>query len=140
MNNKYTNDLESVENFELAKLDNFVGWHCHHRLETHFSDGTHRPVEARLTMSELVALGLYYDRPAEELIFMRAADHKRLHQLGVKYGSLTKLKHSIQMLGNKHNVGRHLSEEIKAKISKSHMGIKHTEEAKLKMSKAKRSK
>ena len=26
-------DLSKIENYELAKADNFKGWHIHHRLE-----------------------------------------------------------------------------------------------------------
>lgn len=40
----FTKDLENVENYWLAKADNFVGWECHHRLETHNSDGERRLV------------------------------------------------------------------------------------------------
>ena len=31
----YCKDYENIENYEKAKADNFIGWHCHHRLETH---------------------------------------------------------------------------------------------------------
>ena len=33
---------EQIENYELAKADDFKGWHCHHRLETHTADGKKR--------------------------------------------------------------------------------------------------
>ena len=67
-----------VENYELAKADNFVGWDRHHRLETHNSDGEKRLVP--ITPDELKALGMYFNRPARELIWMRKSDHKSLHQ------------------------------------------------------------
>ena len=51
---------------EKAKADNFIGWDRHHRLETHNSDGERRLVN--LTVDELKALDMYYNRPAEELI------------------------------------------------------------------------
>ena len=68
---------ELVENYTLAQKDNFLGWHRHHRLETHNSDGEIRIVP--LTHKELDALGMYYERPAKELIWMRISEHMSLH-------------------------------------------------------------
>lgn len=67
-----------VENYELAKADNFVGWDRHHRLETHNSDGEKRLVS--ISKEELIALDMYYDRPSKELIWLKKAEHKALHQ------------------------------------------------------------
>lgn len=67
-----------VENYELAKADNFVGWDRHHRLETHNSDGVKRLIS--ISTEELIALDMYYDRPASELIWLKKAEHKKLHQ------------------------------------------------------------
>ena len=77
--NFYCNNFSAVENYELAKADNFEGWVCHHRLETHNSDGEERLVQ--LEASELKALGMYYDRPPEEFIFMKRKDHAKLHKI-----------------------------------------------------------
>lgn len=71
-------DITKIENYELAKKDNFEGWCCHHRLETHTSDGERRLVD--ISAKELVALDMYYCRPAEELILMTTKEHRRLHQ------------------------------------------------------------
>ncbi len=95
----YCSEVEKIENFEKAKLDNFKGWDCHHRLETHNSDGERRLVDIK--RSELKALGMYYNRPADELIFLTKPDHSSLH-----------------------NKGRHLSEEAKRKMSEAHKGKK----------------
>ena len=35
MNKRYCKDYENIENYDKALADNFKGWHCHHRLETH---------------------------------------------------------------------------------------------------------
>ena len=75
----YCSDTENIENYELAKADDFVNWDIHHRLETHTSDGIRRTVP--LSSKELIALGTYYDRPASELIFLKHGDHMRLHRL-----------------------------------------------------------
>ena len=73
---------EKIENyFEAISSDE--KFDCHHRLETHFSDGTKRPKNAQLNASELKALGMYYDRPAEELIFIKHSEHTKLHHKGL---------------------------------------------------------
>lgn len=77
---KYCDDYENIENYEAAKKDNFVGWQCHHRLETHNSDGERREVD--ISAAELQALGMYYNRPANELILMKIKDHRLLHLCG----------------------------------------------------------
>lgn len=70
--------IEQVENYELAKADNFNGWCIHHRLETHTSDGEKRLVD--LSRMELFALDMYYNRPANELIFLTISEHISLHR------------------------------------------------------------
>ena len=111
---RYCKNIEDVENYEKAKADNFEGWCVHHHLETHTSDGERRLVD--ITADELNALGMYYNRPAEELIFMTSKEHTSLHRKG-----------------------KYFSEEHKLKLSENHKGMlckKHTEEAKQKMSAA----
>lgn len=76
----YCDEFENVENYEKAKANNFKGWDCHHRLETHNSDGEKRLVD--ITRGELAALGMYYHRPPEELIFLTAKEHRVLHLKG----------------------------------------------------------
>lgn len=70
-------EIEQIENYELAKADNFNGWCIHHRLETHNSDGEKRLVN--LTRTELKALDMYYNRPSNELIFLTNSEHAKLH-------------------------------------------------------------
>lgn len=70
-------EIENVENYNLAKFDNFKGWHRHHKLETHNSDGDIRLVP--ITEKELIALDMYYERPASELIWMKIGEHMSLH-------------------------------------------------------------
>lgn len=71
-------DVTKVENYEKAKADNFVNWVQHHRLETHNSDGEKRLVQ--ITAEELQALDMYYNRPAEELIWLTRAEHINIHR------------------------------------------------------------
>ena len=76
----YCKDYTNIENYEKALKDKFVGWQCHHRLETHTSDGERRLVD--IAAKELIALGIYYHRPSSELILMKTIEHRRLHLCG----------------------------------------------------------
>lgn len=64
-------DLSKVENYNEAMKDNMKGWQIHHRLETRGFG---------YSKIELIALDLYYNRPAEELIFMKQREHLKLHR------------------------------------------------------------
>lgn len=64
-------DLSLIENYKLAKADNFVGWDLHHRLEI----GSFYT----LSVEELKTLDLYFNRPADELIYLRHNEHAALH-------------------------------------------------------------
>ena len=112
----YCDDIENVENYEAAKRDNFKGWQCHHRLETHNSDGERRLVD--ITADELIALDMYWHRPAEELIFMTTSEHTRLHMRGKTFSEEHKAKMSEARKGPKNPMfGKTFSEETKKKIS-----------------------
>ena len=74
-------DISLIENYEKA-INSDERWDCHHRLETHFSDGTPRPLNAQLTQEELEALGIYWKRPASELILLPFKEHTSLHITG----------------------------------------------------------
>lgn len=112
---KYCKDIKNVENYDAAKKDNFKGWDCHHRLETHNSDGERRAVD--ISHKELIALDMYWNRPAEELIFLTRSEHISLHHKG-----------KATMKGKSH------SEEAKRKMSEAKKGQKHSEEHNRKIS------
>ena len=135
---RYCDDTSKIENYELAKADNFKGWDCHHRLETHNSDGERRLVD--ISRDELKSLGMYYNRPANELIFMTTSEHMRLHNKGKTFSEETKKKMSEAQKGPKNPMfGKTLSEEHKRKVSEAHKGKKRgpfSEETKKKMSAA----
>ena len=116
----YCDDIESVENYEKAKADDFRGWDCHHRLETHTSDGDKRAIN--IYKKELIALGMYFYRPANELIFLTRKEHNRLHNSfkGKHHSDETKKKLSAA------HKGKHLSDETKLKISNAIKGDLHT--------------
>ena len=137
---RYCKDYQNIENYEKAKADDFKGWHCHHRLETHNSDGERRLID--ITAAELKALDMYYNRPASELIFLRKGEHSKLHNKGENNGMFGKhhskeaiKKNSEAHKGEKNPMyGKHLSEETKNKISEELKGRKFNEDTKKKMS------
>ena len=114
----YCRQPELIENYSKAIADNSEIWACHHRLETHNSNGERRLVD--ILGTELIALDLYYDRPPEELIFLTQSEHMRLHRIG-KPGAMK---------------DKHHSDETKRKMSESHKGKPKSEEHKRKLSEA----
>ena len=123
---RYCKDIENVENFEKAKADNFKGWCCHHRMQTWTSDGKRREVD--ITAAELIALDMYYDRPAEELIFLTESEHTSLHQKGKRKS----VEHNMR--NSEAHKGKQFSEEHRKKLSDAKKNI--SDETKKKMSEA----
>lgn len=64
-------DISKIENYDKAIADKRITWHCHHRLEV-------TPHEIRLK-EQLESDGLYYNRPASELIFLTPREHNCIH-------------------------------------------------------------
>ena len=126
---QYCKDYEKIENYEKAKKDGFKGWHCHHRLETHNSDGIRRDVD--ISHKELKALGMYYNRPASELIFLTVKEHNAFKK-GRRHSDEAKNKMREAKKGKK------LSEETKNKMREAKKGKHHSEEAKKRMREAKK--
>ena len=71
-------DLSLIENYALAIADTTQTWHCHHRGEV-------LPC-GRFSRDDLKKFGLYFNRPAAELIFLTPTAHRQLHMKGVKMG------------------------------------------------------
>ena len=117
---RYCKDYENIENYEKALKDNFKGWHCHHRLETHNSDGERRLVD--ISQKELIALGMYYHRPASELIFLIIKEHNAFNK-GKKLSDECKKKIGAANKGENNGMyGKHHSEETKNKIAETLKG------------------
>lgn len=111
--------LKLIENYQQAETDKFAGWCLHHRRELQ-PDGT------KVSMQELIDQGLYWNRPASELIFMRHGEHTTLHNAGNTY---MKGKHLSVETCKKMSInngrfwkGKHHSEETRQKMSNSHKG------------------
>ena len=134
----YCKDYKNIENYEKALADNFKNWEVHHRLETHNSDGERRLVD--ITADELKALDMYYNRPADELIFLTIKEHHE-YRKGKKSSEETKQKMRAVKKGDKNPFyGKKHSDEAKKKIGEAKKGNKHalgckrSEETKKKMS------
>ena len=144
---RYCKDYKNIENYEKAATDNFKGWHCHHRLETHNSDGKRSEID--ITRKELKALDMYYNRPAEELIFLTTMEHNAFKK-GKPKSEETKKKMSEARKGKKFSeehkkklseawdYDKHFTKEVKRKMSEANKGKKLSEETRNKMSEAKK--
>lgn len=115
---------ELIENYDKAIADETQTWECHHRLETHNSDGEERLVP--LSKEELIALEMYFDRPPEELIFLTRFEHTGLHsKLRNRISPPSRGRHrstSWKMKVSASTKGRKLSDVWKQKLSASHKG------------------
>lgn len=117
-------DFTKIENFREAMDDASQVWEIHHRKET----------DENLSRNKLIELGLYYKRPADELIFLTKAEHSRRHALAktglshvltkeerseaAKKASETRRKNGYEAW----NKGIPMSDEQKAKVSASRKG------------------
>lgn len=110
-------DISQIENYSLAKNDLSKTWHCHHRLET----------EVGYTVKELKELNLYYNRPANELIYLLPKDHVQLHKdYNKSVGQKSSWKYTL-----------YHTEEYKQRMSAERKGnpkYKHKESTKRQMS------
>ena len=99
-------DVSLIENYDKAIADMSRSWHLHHRLE----------IELNKTRKELIEMGLYYHRPASELIFLTIEEHLSIHHKGKEISKEQREKTSKKLIGG------HLSEEAKKKISEANKG------------------
>ena len=128
-------ELGYIENYEEAINDTTQVWDCHHKMEL-IKTGAVVDSPAQ----DLKDWGIYYNRPANELIFLTKAEHVRLHHKGNKHTKESKKKISEAKKGKPSGMeGRKHSEETKRKMSEAQKGKKHaplSEETKRKMSEA----
>ena len=92
-------DIALIENYDKAISDSEQTWHCHHRKEIITSK------------KELIENNEYFNRPANELIFLTHSEHNSLHKKGKHRSYETKKKLVIA------NKGKKMSEEAKQKLS-----------------------
>lgn len=124
-------DISLIENYDKAMTDMAHTWHCHHRLEVG-EDGE------IISMDDLKKYGLYYDRPASELIFLTRSEHKSLHSKNISQETRKKLSESMK--GKQNFLGHHHTEEHRRKISEAMKGKVRSEEHCRKLSEARKGK
>lgn len=64
-------DISLIENYDKAVADKIHTWHCHHRGEILCC--------GQFSIEDLKKFNLYYNRPANELIFLTHSDHMSMH-------------------------------------------------------------
>lgn len=105
--------IHLIENYDLAINDENRMWDCHHRKET----------DENKSRQELIEQGLYWNRPADELIFLTQKEHRCLHYKGQHLSEETKKKISDANRGKPaSNKGKPCSDETKQKLSESLKG------------------
>ena len=98
-------EISLIENYHEAISDYTRMWDIHHRRECDENGRT------LFTKKQLIDMGLYFKRPASELIFVTRSMHWKLHReirskggkiWGKKYGAIngkkSAIKHSIPIL------------------------------------------
>ena len=109
-------DISLIENYYKAISDKDNIWDCHHRRELETS------------RKELIENKEYFNRPAEELVFLTKSEHTTLHKKNKQLNEQHKEKIAKSMKGiqftkeHKHHIsqsqkGNHRSEELKRKLS-----------------------
>lgn len=97
-------DISLIENYEKAISDDSQIWDCHHKNE----------ITLNKSVKELKSLGLYYNRPANELIFLTHSSHMSLHNSGNRNPFYDNHSQSGE---NHPNYGKHPSTETRKRQS-----------------------
>lgn len=143
---RFCSNFTEIENYDKAIADTEKVWECHHKLEL---IETGAVVDS--TKQDLIDWGIYYDRPADELIFLTKAEHRRLHanwkknkffaekgrtpwNKGIPMSNETRKKISENRKGKGISPRGPMSAEHKEKERITHLGKKHSNETKRKMS------
>ena len=127
-------DISLIENYDKAVADKTQIWHCHHRLECVCGWDT--------SPDELKSQGMYYNRPASELIFLTQAEHNRTHKVGRARTEETRNKIRETLLGSRFSAERRHNLSLaqrKARLDpevRKHYSHPHTEETKRKIAEA----
>ena len=123
-------DISLIENYENAINDNTQIWICHHRLG----------IDLGLSREELIEKDLYFNRPANELLFLTRADHFSIHSKNRIVSEETRKKMSEAKQNGFIPWNKGLSKETNdnvAKLSDKLKGREFSEEHRRKLSEAK---
>lgn len=126
-------DISNIENYNIA-MSSPDKYDCHHRFETICP-------AFKFLVRDLKDFGLYYHRPASELIFLSKSEHMKLHSLdGVKVDRSVPFEHNYfhthKFIGEENGFyGKHHSEETKKKCGAAMRGKHHKDDIKSQISK-----
>ena len=122
-------DIALIENYKEAISDEERMWDTHHRRECDENGRT------LFTKKQLIEMGLYFNRPASELIFVTRSMHKKLHREqmkkcgkiggkinGKKYGAINGKKRSLPIIQFTKS-GEFMKEWPSAKEAERQLGI-----------------
>lgn len=112
--------LENIENYDKAVADKEHMWECHHIAEI-LPCGSY-------SREDLKKVGLYWKRPASELVYLRHDEHRALHAKNRKPETSRRIAEKVAM----RNRGRKASAETRRRLSLSHMGKHPSPSAELK--------
>lgn len=88
---RYCNtDISLVENYDKAIASSEM-WDCHHKNE----------IILDKSQDELKEMGLYWNRPPEELIFLSHSEHASLHSKGRTYSLSNETKQNMSISAKK---------------------------------------
>ena len=113
-------DISKIYGYKEALADKENMWECHHCLGLVW------------TMEQLIEMGLYYNQPAERLMFVTRSQHKQLHYITGE----TQKKLSVSRKGKQPNKGKIFNDEWKNHLSESKKGQKRSEKQRKNISNA----
>lgn len=106
-------DISLIKNYEKAVQDKTKVWECHHINELTF------------TPKELIKMKMYFHRPANELVFLTRAEHRKIH-----YRLCSNEKnHRLKIIES--NKTRNIASTEFGRKFKEHYNFGHREEPKL---------
>lgn len=112
-------DITKIENYDKAIADKEHTWVCHHKLETQDKWGKVR--EHEIPRDALIVAGVYYYRPAKELVFLTTAEHNRVHT-SLRNFDTDNVRNKGTSI-SKSKMGHTVSEETRRKLSNAFKGI-----------------
>ena len=125
-----SDDISLIENYHEAIADKNKMWDIHHRRECDENGRT------LFTRKQLIDIGLYFKRPASELIFVTKSMHKKLHReqmkkcakLGGKIAgkSPSKIEKQSKPIFQFSKDGTLIKEWLSAKEAERQLGISHS--------------
>lgn len=118
-------DISNIENYELAKADNFKGWVIHHRDEIRMLPSGMIAIRSR---EDLIDDDRYFNCPANELIYMTNFEHQKLHSENRTSDTINKIANGHRNKKASYATRLKMSKTRKGKSHASNGGWKHTED------------